>query len=66
MLVEIGSQRKFEVVVDSLEGLFVAGSNRLVVVEDAGWQHQNCSSCQAAESLLRADALQLDLQKLKK
>ena len=57
ILVEIGSQRKFELVVDS---------KRLVVVEYAGCQHQNCSSRQAAESSLQADSLQLDLQKLKK
>ena len=66
MLVDIGSQRKFEVVVDSLKGLLVAGSKHLVVVGDAECQHQNCSSCQAAEALIQVDALEFDLQKLKK
>ena len=53
-LEEDGSQQMFEVVVNSLQILLVAGSKRLVVVEDAECKHQNCSSCQAAEWMYRS------------
>ena len=65
-LEEVGSQQMFEVVVDSLQVLLVAGSKRLVVVGDVGCQHQHCNTCQAAEPQLQADAHQLGLQKFKK
>ena len=53
-LEEVGSQQMFEVVVNSLQILLVAGSKRLVVVADVGFQHQHGSSCQAAEWMYRS------------